>query len=123
MIWYSLYCGPDFQKFSSLHKYMSALTSPIVNRGSWRTIIYMVILLINHAHLLPAVHPGYGQISKVDCLVYVTNGAMQQGVVETSTDAVGRTRNMMAYWEVVVSLGHRDMLGNCHQRIMAMRLS
>lgn len=126
MIWYSLYCGLDFQKLSSLHKYMSALiSSPIVNRGSWRTIICMVMLLINHARLLPAVHPVYGQIRKVDCLFYavrVTNGAMQQGVVETSTDAIGRTRSMMAYWEVVVSLGHQDMLGSCHQRIMAMRL-
>ena len=83
----------------------------------------MVMLLINHAHLLPAVHPVYGQIRKVDCLFYVTNGAMQQGVVETSTDAIGRTRSMMAYWEVAVSLGHQDMLGSCHQRITAMRLS
>ena len=48
---------------------------------------------------------------------------MQQGVVETSTDAIGRTRSMMACWEVVVSLGHQDILGSWDQRIMEMHIS
>jgi hypothetical protein len=48
---------------------------------------------------------------------------MQQGVVETSTDAIGRTRSMMACWEVVVSLGHQDIPGSWDQRIMVMQIS
>jgi hypothetical protein len=48
---------------------------------------------------------------------------LQIGVTETNTNALGRIQNMMAYWEVVVSLDRQDMLGSWHQRIVAMCLS
>jgi len=44
------------------------------------------------------------------------------GVMETNTNALGKIQNMMAYWEVVVSLDRQDMLGSWHQRIVAMCL-
>lgn len=78
------------------------------------------------------VHPIYGRSLQSAALpglccwllgLINNNVALQQGVAETSTDATGRTQSMMACWEVVVSLGHQDMLGSWHQRTMVMHIS
>jgi hypothetical protein len=87
----------------------------------------MIISLTSHAYLLHVVHLTYGRIEKLTALLSLlcgfNNVAMQQGVVETSTDAIGRTRSMMACWEVVVSLGHQAIPGSWDQRIMVMQIS
>lgn len=43
--------------------------------------------------------------------------------METNTDAIGRIRGMMAYWEAGVSLDRQDIPGIWHRRIVGMLIS